>query len=542
MLTKYKTNSMLAAAFLLLTLIFTAAIISCKGDIETKPVAEVAKPAAKAAPKAKEEAKKMNLVRMPAVAGAFYPGDPGTIKRMLTDYFAKAKVPESKGKLMGLVVPHAGYIYSGGVAAYSYKAITNPDEIETVILLGPSHRAAFNGISVFPGGVYQTPLGDLEIDEEIAGRLIGAASGIGYVEEAHLYEHSLEVQLPFIQTIFKDVKIVTAVLGFPDPDADKKFVDEIVRITKEKNVLIVASSDFSHYHDYKTAMRMDNSAIESIIRMSTSELLQKNESGESELCGINPVKILLNIMNKLGADKAQFLHYANSGDVPAGDKTKVVGYAAIAFYDTDAAKRKKPGDDEGADTGASKAEPGDDELSRDDKRKLLSIARDTINEYVRNKKRLEVDDITEPKLLVKNGAFVTIKMNGALRGCIGNFVSQSPLYETIIEMAVSAATKDPRFPPVSVSELDQLELEISVLSPLREISDINEIQVGKHGIYITKGFFRGVLLPQVATEYGWDRITFLEQTCRKAGLGKDEWKDGATIFIYSAQVFSMDDL
>ncbi len=472
----------------------------------------------------------MNLVRKPAVAGAFYPADPKEIKKVITDFSAKAKLPElPAGNPLGLIVPHAGYIYSGGVAAYSYNTITAPDKIDTVILLGPSHRAYFRGISVFPGGVYQTPLGDMRVDEEIAAEL-SAIDGVSYVKEAHAQEHSLEVQLPFLQTVFKDVKIVVAVLGAPDRSATDNFVDALTEIATRKNILIIASSDFSHYHNYNTAKKMDSSAFESILKMSDTELTRKNAAKSSELCGILPVEALLKVMNRLGAGDARMLHSANSGDVTGekGPTSEVVGYAAVAFYHTEGAKK-----------GASEGK----ELTLNEKKQLLKIAKDTVDGYIKSKKKPKLREIKNPNLLEKSGVFVTIKKDGRLRGCIGNFTSDKPLCDNIVDMAMSAATQDPRFPTVTASELDELKYEISVLTPMRRTRDVTEIEVGKHGIYIIQGYNRGVLLPQVATEYGWDSKTFLEQTCNKAGLGRDAWKDNDTeIYLFSAQVFSWDEV
>ena len=532
---RYCANLFARHLTIIILLILAVPTISCKSENNT---AEKSVKAPESSPKKSEQRRKkvMNLVRRPAVAGAFYPADAGEINKMISEYSSAAKVEDEDSRLLGLVVPHAGFVYSGPVAAYAYNAIKDPDEIETIIIMGPSHRVALRGVSVFPGGVYQTPLGDLTIDDEIASELLEADPNITYVAQAHEVEHSLEVQLPFIQTVFKDVKIVTAILGQPDPQSNKKFIDKIVEISKRKKVLILASSDFSHYYDYDTANKMDGSGIESILKMSDEELTQKYYNKESELCGIYPVLTLIRIMNRLGGTKAKLLNRANSGDVPIGEKDKVVGYASIAFYESgnapkEAAKEEAKTDDS--------TESG---LNNDEKKELLKIARDTIYEYVNNKKRLKLTDIDNPKLKMKNGAFVTIKERGELRGCIGNFTSDGPLHDTIVEMAISAAVRDPRFPPVAVSELDKLQLEISVLSPLRKITDVNEIEVGKHGIYIIRGYDRGVLLPQVATEYGWDRETFLAQTCRKAGLPMDAWQKGAEILIFDAQVFSEDDV
>lgn len=189
--------------------------------------------------------------------------------------------------------------------------------------------------------------------------------------------------------------------------------------------------------------------------------------------------------------------------------------------------------------------PDEKNLSEEQKRKLLSIARETVRRKIADKKKAEFD-LDEPRLLETGGAFVTLKKRGQLRGCIGNFFSPQPIYMTVRDMAIAAATEDPRFPAVKKSELDELEIEISVLSPLRKIENLDEIKVGEHGIYITRVYQRGVLLPQVATENGWDRDTFLDHTCLKAGLPRDTWRrfgndNDLKIEIFSAQVFGDED-
>ncbi len=180
-------------------------------------------------------------------------------------------------------------------------------------------------------------------------------------------------------------------------------------------------------------------------------------------------------------------------------------------------------------------------LSEEAKRELLKLARSSIETYYISGARIEPKPF-ESALNEERGVFVTLHKKGALRGCLGNFTPDLPLYKMVPQMAISSATQDPRFPPVMQSELKDIDIEISVLSPLRKIKDVSKIEVGKHGIYIIKGYFRGTLLPQVATEYGWDRETFLENSCLKAGLPKDAWKEGADIYIYSAQVFGEKDI
>jgi hypothetical protein len=178
-------------------------------------------------------------------------------------------------------------------------------------------------------------------------------------------------------------------------------------------------------------------------------------------------------------------------------------------------------------------------LTKKEQKQLLKIARDTIVAYVSNGSIPTIETASKG-LNLQSGCFVTIKQKGQLRGCIGNFVSDQPLFRLVQEMAVSAATRDPRFYPMKTHDLDDFEVDISVLSPLEKALSVEEIKVGTHGIYIVKGSYRGVLLPQVATDYGWDRDEFLRHTCIKAGLPEDAWKKGCEIYIFSALVFGED--
>ena len=216
----------------------------------------------------------------------------------------------------------------------------------------------------------------------------------------------------------------------------------------------------------------------------------------------------------LGANRIKVLKYANSGDV-TGDKSRVVGYMAAVIYKERNEKM---------------------ELDEKQKERLLKIARSSIEGYLKKGKIVKFEE-SDPLLIKKQGAFVTLTKEGKLRGCIGSMVGVMPLYETIAKMAIEAAVRDPRFPSLQMDELSKIHIEISVLSELKLIDDVNEIKVGRDGILIRKGFSSGVLLPQVAAEYGWDRTTFLEQTSRKAGLPPDAYKEGAQIYIFTAQIF-----
>jgi len=459
-------------------------------------------------------------VREPAVAGAFYPADAAKLEMMVDGYLQAAEKKEAGGELVALIAPHAGYVYSGGVAAYSYKQVEGAD-YDTVIVAGPSHKYPFNGASVWAGDAVKTPLGEIPVDKEVAESLISPEDNVVYEPKAHKDEHSVEVQFPFIQKSLPDAKVVPVVIGSPDRAAMDRLALKIAVLMEHsgKKVLLIASTDWSHYRDYETTKSMDSMAIESVKNLSGLELMIRAQRKQVELCGLYPVLLALDVADRLHADRAELFRYANSGDV-TGEHKSVVGYAAMGIYKTGGA--------------------GIPELTSGQKEKLLKIARDTVESYVKTKNMPEID-MQDPALMSHYGAFVTLKRQGMLRGCIGNFFSDGPLYETVENMAVNAAVRDRRFRPVSAQELDDIEVEISVLSPLRRVFSMDEIEVGKHGIYLIKGRNAGVLLPQVAVENGWDRETFLQETCRKAGLGPDDWKEGAEIYTFTAQVFGESD-
>ncbi|HOD75009.1 MAG TPA: AmmeMemoRadiSam system protein A, partial [Syntrophorhabdaceae bacterium] len=220
---------------------------------------------------------------------------------------------------------------------------------------------------------------------------------------------------------------------------------------------------------------------------------------------------------KMGAE-AEVLHYTNSGDT-AGDRTRVVGYGSLAFWQPDGKAASSP-------------------LAAAERKRLLAIARKTLEEYVSSKTVPEID-VKDPRLLERRGVFVTLTIHGQLRGCIGYIKPVAPLYRSVVDMTVAASSRDMRFRPVTKGELKDIEIEISVMSPLKLITSVDEIKVGIHGLYIVKGGNAGLLLPQVATQYKWGREEFLQNTCRKAGLPENSWKDKETkVYVFSAQIFS----
>jgi len=489
-------------------------------------------------------------VRKPAVAGQFYPADKAQLQEMI-NFFLESAEPSglpanANSRLIGVIVPHAGYLYSGQVAAYAYKLLGTVTFISvpiTVIIAGPSHRFALDKIAIYPSGTWETPLGKVKVDTVAAGMLMNRSAMMQELEQAHATEHSLEVQVPFLQTVLKDFMIVPLVLGYPpNITADaltNAIIDSGLYKRLGKDLILIASSDMSHYHPYASACMMDGACLTDIGSLDINTYKDNASRGSTEMCGSGPVLALLQIAKKLGA-KAKVLKYANSGDVPAGDKASVVGYCAVVFYtDTNVvAELALPKNSSGATFRRTVEEKGGVKMLTDaQKKRLLQIARQTLEQYIRSKKVPEITE-TDPVLTEKRGGFVTLTKNGQLRGCIGYIQPVLPLYQTVSKMAIEASTADPRFPEVQANELKDIHIEISALTPIELLKDVNKIEVGKHGLIIKKGFNQGLLLPQVATDYGWDKWQFLDQTCVKAGLPPGSWKDkDAQIFVFSAEVF-----
>jgi hypothetical protein len=461
----------------------------------------------------------LSQVKKAGFAGSFYPAGRHDLAKAVDGYLRYAASAGCSGTpgTFAVMAPHAGYIHSGQVAACSYSALKGK-KVRTVILLGSSHRAHFDGVALYPEGSWETPLGSVAIDTAAAKTLASSGGVIKALPLAFDGEHSLEVQLPFLQRVLKDVKIVPLLTGRIDKQGITQLSD-VLRgtIAREKGrTVLIVSSDMSHYHTHSAAEAMDVSTLKQIEGLNWEKLYEGVLRGENELCAAPAVVAVMKATGDMGGE-AQILGYANSGDT-SGDRSRVVGYGSVSFA-TSELKDLPP-------------------LTDTQKKKLLSLARKTLAEYVSSKTTLHVE-IKDSRLTERSGVFVTLNKHGQLRGCIGYIKPVAPLYRSVIEMTVSAASRDTRFLPVTDKELKDIEIEISVLSPLKLIRSPSEIVVGKHGLYIARGGYSGLLLPQVATHYRWDREQFLRNTCSKAGLPEDAWKDKETkIFTFSAQVFS----
>lgn len=464
-------------------------------------------------------------VRKPAAAGTFYPGNREELSAQIDQLLANVPARQNASAFGGpkiLIVPHAGYPYSGQVAASAFIAIKDR-EYSTVILIGNSHHYQFDGAAVYDKGFFETPLGQVPINEVLAQKLINESPLIFAGPQYHNQEHSLEVEIPFLQKVLKDFEILPIILGDQTTETATALAEGLAK-HNDPYTLIVISSDLSHYPKFEDAKKSDQQIIDAILANDLEKFSKLAEelpqSGipnlETAACAAGAVKTGLILSKIWGLTDIQLLDSANSGDV-VEDKSRVVGYAAIVFY-TDRLG---------------------DELTEEEKKELLEISHDTLYTSITTSQTPTVE-VEHQFLDTPLGAFVTLNKNGGLRGCIGTFEPEKPLWQVVQEMTIAAATKDQRFTPVGSEELDQIEIEISVLSPRRKIFDLQNIEVGKHGVSMSKGSRQGVFLPQVATENNWDIGKFMSELCtQKMGLSPTCWQDPTTqIYTFTAQVFA----
>jgi AmmeMemoRadiSam system protein B/AmmeMemoRadiSam system protein A len=451
-------------------------------------------------------------VRPAAFAGQFYPADPARLAADIESYLAAAApAAQPSGKILALIVPHAGYEYSGRTAAAGY-ALVRDRAIDTVVIIGPSHHVAFEGCSIWPDGGFETPLGIARVDAALA-KEIAKASGFRFLPEAYTEEHSVEVQVPFVQKALPGAAIVPIVMGRQTASTIRTLATALGKTCLSKKVLVVASTDLSHFLPKAEAQATDAATAAFIRAMDTEGLIRKTEAGENIMCGGGPVTAVLLLAGKAGRPRVEVLARTDS----SGFGGPVVGYLAAAVYSGE-------GDFDAY------------SLTPEEKAELLRMARSSVTEFIARRTVIE-DTSGRSKFLEPRGVFVTLTKDGDLRGCIGFIEPVAPLGQAVIRAAIYAATEDPRFPPVRPAELRDLKFEISVLTPVREISNPREVTVGRHGLIVARDGLKGVLLPQVPVENKWDRETFLEQGSLKAGLPRDAWRLGAKLYVFEAIVF-----
>ncbi len=468
------------------------------------------------------------LDRQPAVAGTFYPADKNELIDTLADLFTHAVPSKNITDVVAIIAPHAGYIFSGSVAASSFNQIDPEKEYDNIFVIGSSHYVSFDGASIYRKGNFITPLGTVKVNTKLAGDLIAKNPFFSDRDDAHAKEHCIEAELPFLQYRMKKAfRIVPIVIGTQSPDVCRQIADALRPYCTPKNLFII-STDFSHYPAYDDAVKVDTKTAAAVCTNSADKFISvlRNNAGDNipdlatSMCGWTSVLTFLYIVQGNPAFTFEDIQYKNSGDVLSGDKKRVVGYHAIAI------SRKN---DQAAESF---------HLTDADKKNLLTLARRTVESYVTQHGIPDVnEDSISKNLLVKCGAFVTLNKNGNLRGCIGRFDATEPLYKVVRSMAIAAATQDVRFSAVEPGGVSHLKIEISVLTPMRKISSIDEFDPGKEGIYMKKGMHAGTFLPQVAKETGWSKEELLGHCAQdKAGIGWDGWKD-ADLYIYEALVF-----
>ena len=460
-------------------------------------------------------------IRKPAVAGSFYADDAKELRQDVRDCFSQCKNPVME-HVQAVIVPHAGYVFSGITAASAFAAIHPEAEYEHIFLLGPSHHVYLGKASINEGAsAYATPLGEVAVDTALCRDLMAKSDAFTYVPAAHESEHCLEVELPFLQYHMKKMPpIVPIIIATQELSTLKEIASCLKPYLNERNLFVI-SSDFSHYPAYMDAKLVDGLTKDSIMTGKTEAFVNATLHNQelnignlaTSACGMAPIATLLMMTEKNAGIHPHHIMYCNSGDSPYGGKDKVVGYHSFVFT-TQAASF---------------------ELTQDDKKMLKSIAYHTIEASLEGKK-YEPSGLSY-MLKTHCGAFVSLHKKGRLRGCIGHFGEDMPLYQTVVQMAKAAAFEDPRFYGVTLDELDDIDIEISVLTPMKRIHSIDEFQLGKQGIFMRKEYHTGTFLPQVADEVAWSKEEFLGHCAQdKAGIGWDGWKT-AELYTYEAIVF-----
>lgn len=479
--------------------------------------------------------KSIDRVREPVVAGSFYPKEAAILREAVECFLEDAAAPIGSPPV-AIIAPHAGYAYSGQIAADAYNSAAG-GYYDVVVILGTNHTVHnLEGCGLYPGDGYETPLGIARIDAGLQAKLL--ASNAGFVPHAasHLREHSIEVQLPFMQVLFPEVPFLPIVVSQLTGMDAKRFGAALADVLQDRRPLLVASSDFSHYPDHETADRVDREFLAGIESAFNSEEAIDVDSIEklcyirsrtvsTRACGYAPIIVAMSAARSLGARMARVISYANSGDSLFGEQDRVVGYGAVGFFEQKVKDVSLPSIEQRT------------ELSDADKTALLKMARKSIAWYLSTgMSPLPRGFSTAAQR--KQGVFVTLHpKRGMLRGCVGRMTSDLPLPQLVGLLAVGSATEDPRFRPLTATELGDVVIEISVLTSMESISSYEQIRLGVDGVMLEKRGRKAVFLPQVAVEQGWSRERLMQKLCEKAGLSPDSWKEGAKLQRFQSIAF-----
>lgn len=467
------------------------------------------------------------------VAGSWYPGDPEGLRREVRRMLDQADLSDlssHRGPVLGLISPHAGYRYSGGVAAHGYRLLEGRN-IRRVVVLGPSHRVPFRGLAIPDATHWSTPLGEVPLDQEALDRLRQSGGVFATRPDAFAQEHSVDMQIPFLQVVAPEATLVPIVVGQVGP-AEAREAAATLRSIVDDHTVIVASSDFTHYGpNYghvpfrdRVPERLEDLAMQAakpLAQMDLDGFQAHLQSTGDTICGAGPILVLLATLP--ASAEAVPLRFDTSGRM-TGDYQNSVSYFSIAFV-----PRTGPVSFENRDL-----------LDEATQKWLLALARETLRRHLAGKPL--PDPVREgrevpPRARETYGVFVTLKKHGDLRGCIGSIVGTEPLYQGVIRNTVNAAAHDPRFSPMTPAEEPEVDIEVSVLTPLEEVPSFQDIRLGRDGVLLEKGGRRAVFLPQVAPEQGWDLPTTLTHLSMKAGLAPDAWKSGARFQTFQAHVF-----
>lgn len=480
-----------------------------------------------------------------SLAGMWYSPDETELRNELEGYLTGADPDPQLTNICALVLPHAGYRFSGPTAAAALKLVQGR-AYKRVIVMGPSHRVALpNLVSAPEADQFVTPLGAVPLDLAFI-RALNRTRFFDAVPQALDGENSVEIEIPLLQAALKEFKLVPLVVGQLDRKATREVATILSRMIGPET-LVVASGDFTHYgprfgytpfkDNVKDHIRdLDLGAFEKMKNKDAEGFYEYVDRTGATICGKCPFAVLLDMLP--GNAQVHKVQYASSGDI-TGDYGNPVSYLSAAVTGTWQGQEPVAADpEESAD--AAGEEPAAQTLGDKDKQNLLKLARGTLTRYLADGKKPAPDQLgveITPGMKQVMGAFVTLHKKGDLRGCIGEIFPRRALYEAVIEHAVNAGVNDYRFQPVTPAELEDIDFEISALSQPRRVDTYNDIEIGRHGMVIHKYGRQAVFLPQVAPEQGWDRAETLTFLSRKAGLPPDAWKEDAEFDVFEAIVF-----
>ena len=476
-------------------------------------------------------------MRKPLIAGTWYPDNAQQIEGLFSPWTER---PQRDMRPAALILPHAGYAYSGAIAAEACSRV-DPRQYKKIVILAPSHTHAFAGaVSVEPAGEVETPFGPACFSAGLHEALASLPHAT-FIPEAHRREHSIDIQLPLLRRFFPQCEMGALITGdfihARNTEVPCKEVARALNALFDRETLVVVSTDFTHYgkgfgfqpftEDIPQNMEdLDRRAYEAFATGDPEIFRDFMRFTRTTVCGASAMLLLLEALPR----DARFtrIDYASSG-LQTGDWSRCVGYTAAAVQaDWDLPPEKAP------------AQQGAASISFRTGRLLPALARRQLRRQFSlpvNEPLPSLDAAMFTELQQKRAVFVTLNIRGRLRGCIGELLPMRPLWSSVVGRAVSAAFEDPRFPKLSREELDQVDIEVSVLTPPVPVASSSEIVLGRHGVILQKRGRQAVFLPQVAVEQRWDLETMLAHLSVKAGLSPDDWKEGCSFLVFTAQIF-----